>query len=119
ETTLAQSLVLAFFLTMVLGLGEGVSMQSMTVTIQALRATQPTARWYWRTFKREARTALLLGMSCGVVVALIVWFWQGQGKAAVSIGTSIVLSLFAACVVGLSVPSLLHALRLDPKIAAG
>jgi magnesium transporter len=29
------------------------------------------------------------------------------------------LSLGAACVLGLSIPALLHALRLDPKIAAG
>jgi len=41
EVTLAKSLVLvlAFFLTMVLGLGESVSIQSMTITIQALRCT--------------------------------------------------------------------------------
>lgn len=119
ETTLARSLVLAFFLTMVLGLGESVSMQSMTVTIQALRATHPTLRWYWQTLKREVWTALLLGMSCGLMVALIVWFWQGQPRAAISIGASIVLSLCAAGLVGLSVPALLHAFRLDPKIAAG
>src|SRR5437763_10807175 len=37
ESTLASSLVIAFFLTMVLGLNECVSMQTMTVTIQALR----------------------------------------------------------------------------------
>jgi magnesium transporter len=43
--TLAQSLVLTFFLTLILGLGESVSTQSMTVTIQALRATRP--RWGW------------------------------------------------------------------------
>jgi magnesium transporter len=30
-----------------------------------------------------------------------------------------VLSLCTACLFGLSVPALLHALRLDPKIAAG
>jgi magnesium transporter len=119
ETTLAQSIVLAFFLTMVLGLGESVSMQSMTVTIQALRATHPTLRWYLRTLKREVSTALLLGAGCGVVVAVIVWLWQGHPRTAISIGCSILLSLLTACVVGLSIPSLLHALRLDPKIAAG
>ncbi len=36
EATLAQSLVLAFFITLILGLGESVSSQSMAVTIQAL-----------------------------------------------------------------------------------
>lgn len=119
EMTLAKSLVLAFFLTLVLGLGESVSIQSMTITIQALRSAQPTIRWYVRTLRREASTAILLGTGCGTIVGLIVWLWRGAGMAAVSIGTSILLTLVASCVFGLSIPALLHALKLDPKIAAG
>jgi magnesium transporter len=117
--TLAQSLVIAFFLTLVLGLGESVSIQSMAVTIQALHATRPTLRWYAETLRREVATALLLGAACGLLVATIVWFWIGVGWPAVVIGASIWTSLVMACVLGLSIPSLLHALRLDPKIAAG
>ena len=119
EVTLAKSLVLAFFLTMVLGLGESVSIQSMTVTIQALRATEPTLRWFGRAFRREAGTAVLLGTASGTLVGLIVWMWRGNLLAGVSIGTSLLLALCAACVFGLSVPAVLHGLKLDPKIAAG
>ncbi len=119
EATLAQSIVLAFFLTLVLGLGESVSIQSMTVTIQALRGTRPTLRWYARALGREVSTAALLGGACGSVVGLIVWLWRGEALAGFVIGTSILLALCAACIFGLSVPSLLHAVRLDPKIAAG
>ncbi|MBM3889480.1 MAG: magnesium transporter [Verrucomicrobia bacterium] len=119
ELTLAKSLVLAFFLTLVLGLGESVSIQSMTVTIQALRVMRPTFRWYVRAFWREAGTALLLGAACGAVVGLTVWLWQGAPLAAAAIGGGILLAVVAACLFGLSVPALLHALRLDPKIAAG
>lgn len=119
EMTLAGSLVLAFFLTLVLGLGESVSMQSMTLTIQALRTTRPTLGWYFGAVRREAGTALLLGGACGTAVGLIVWLWRGTGLAAFAIGTSIFLALGAACLLGLSIPALLHALRLDPKIAAG
>jgi magnesium transporter len=118
-TTLARSLVLAFFLTMVLGLGESVSIQSMSLTIQALRATQPTRRWFLKAFRREVLTALMIGTSCGVLVGLIVWFWRGRLSAAVAIGSSILLSLLMACLIGLGIPSLLHACKLDPKIAAG
>ena len=64
--TLAQSLVIAFFLTLVLGLGESVSIQSMAVTIQALRSSRPTLRWYLGTLRREVQTALLLGAACGL-----------------------------------------------------
>ena len=66
EATLAQSLVIAFFLTMVLGLNESVSIQSMTVTIQALRSVTPSRRWFFDTLRREMPTALLLGVSCEV-----------------------------------------------------
>jgi len=119
ELTLAKSLVLAFFLTLVLGLGESVSIQSMSVTIQALRALRPTFGWFWKAFRREAGTACMLGLACGTVVALIVWGWRGAPLAAAVIGGSIFLTLCAACFFGLVVPSLLHSLRLDPKIAAG
>jgi magnesium transporter len=119
EVTLAKSLVLTFFLTMVLGLGESVSIQSMTVAIQALRATRPTLRWYVRAFRREAGTALLLGVACGTVVGIIVWLWRGAALVGVSIGVSLLLALCAACLFGLSIPAGLHALKLDPKIAAG
>jgi magnesium transporter len=119
EGTLAESLIIAFFLTMILGLGESVSIQSMTMTIQALRSTRATLKWYLRTLGREAVTALLLGLACGLTVGLIVWFWHWDGLAAIAIGASVFLVLFGACLLGLSVPSLLHALKMDLKIAAG
>jgi magnesium transporter len=119
ETTLANSLIIAFFLTMVLGLNESVSMQSMTLTIQALRVQVPTRSWFLQNLRRESVTALLIGLACGFVVGGIVWLWRGDANGAFVISISIVVSLFMACIFGFSVPSLLHGLRLDPKIAAG
>ena len=119
EATLAKSIILAFFLTLILGLGESVSMQSMTVTIQALRSRPMNLRWYLRALWREAGTALLLGSACGLTVGLIIWFWHWAGRASITIGSSIMLVIFAACLLGLSVPTLLHSLKLDLKIAAG
>jgi len=117
--TLEKSLIIAFFLTLILGLGESVSIQSMTVTIQALHATRPEWRWYLRALRREVITSLLLGAACGLLVGLVVLVWRGEGMPAVVIGLSVAVSLCAACLAGLSVPALLHGLKLDPKIAAG
>jgi magnesium transporter len=119
KLTLAKSLVIAFFLTMILGLGESVGIQSMTVTIQALRHHPPTRRWYLTTLRREMTTAVFLGAACGLLAGLIVLIWEGDRPAALVIGVSVAFCLCAACVTGLSVPALLHALKLDPKIAAG
>jgi magnesium transporter len=45
--------------------------------------------------------------------------WRHDPRAAGVIGGSVALSLVTACLLGLSVPSVLHHYRLDPKIAAG
>ncbi len=119
EVTLARSLVLAFFLTMVLALNESVSMQSMSVTVHALRSVSVTKGWLAAAFRREVATALLLGLACGVIVSAIVLFWRSNVGGAFVIGGSIALSLVTACALGLGVPSLLHRFKLDLKIAAG
>jgi magnesium transporter len=119
EVTLAKSLVIAFFLTMVLGLNESVSAQSMSVTIQMLRSAPVTWGWFATALRRELTTAALIGFGCGIIVAAIVLLWRHDPSAAFAIGGSIALSLITACLFGLGVPSLLHRFNLDPKIAAG
>jgi len=119
EATLARSLIVAFFLTMVLGLNESVSAQSMSVTIQMLRSAPVTWTWFATALRREFITALLIGLTCGSIVAAIVLLWRHDLRGAFAIGGSIALSLVSASLFGLGVPSLLHRLKLDPKIAAG
>jgi magnesium transporter len=119
EVTLAKSLVLAFFLTLVLGIGESVSSQSMAVAVQALHSIEPSFAWFWRALRREIGAALLLGGGSGFVVGLIVWAWRGTPLPAMAIGLSIWLAICAACIYGLCIPTLLHSLKLDPKISAG
>jgi magnesium transporter len=89
------------------------------VTIHALRSVTVTWQWLAAAFRREVAMALLLGMACGLIVGVIAWVWRNDVRAAAVIGGSIALSLVTACAFGLAVPSLLHRLKLDPKIAAG
>jgi magnesium transporter len=104
---------------MLLGLGESVSIQSMTVTLQVLDTVHPSLGWYLGELRREVASALLLGLGCGATAMLIAFLWLGYSPDIVAIGLSIVLAILSACIVGLSVPSITHALRLDPRIAAG
>ena len=119
EATLSECIVVAFFLALVLGLGESVSIQTMTVTVQVIRGGKTTLRWYLGAVLREVGTAFLLGLASGLVAGGIVLAWRGDTASSLVIGATITLSFCSACFLGLSVPALLHSLRLDPKIAAG
>lgn len=119
EFTIKRTLILAFFLTLVLALGESVAIQSMALSIQGLRSVKPNLAWFLQALRRESGTALLIGAASGLVVACIIVVWHGFGLAPFVIASSIAASLFFACIFGLSVPALLHWFELDPKIAAG
>ena len=119
ETTLARTIVLAFFLALVLGLGESVSVQSLTLTLQALHGQTITWNWFMRIARKELATAAMLGGASGLLVGLVVYVWRGTGMAAVVIGVSLLFAITSACLIGLIVPSVLHRFRLDPRIAAG
>jgi magnesium transporter len=119
ETTLTARIILAFFLTLVLGLSESVSAQSVTVTVETLRGRTPSRLWFLRALRKEAISALMLGGACGLVVGVTAWLWRGHAATALVIGGSVTVSMVAACLIGLSVPTVLHRFKLDPKIAAG
>lgn len=119
EATLQQALILAFFLTLVLGLAEAVAVQSLAITIPALRHERPEGPWYRRMLRREILTAAQLGAAAGTTVGTIAYLWRGEAVPSLAIALAILLSLLVAAVLGLSVPSLLHRTGLDPNIAAG
>jgi len=119
EATLAQSLILAFFMTLVLGLGESVSIQSMTVALQNLHFGTPDWGTYLKWLRKEAGTTLLLGGACGATIGTVAYLWRGEAMPGLTIGLSILLSIFTAGLLGLSIPTLLDAIKEDSKIAAG
>jgi magnesium transporter len=84
-----------------------------------LRGRQPDKTWFKNAMRKEFITALTLGGTCGGIVGIVAWVWRDNGLAALVIGGSITLSMLAACLIGLTVPALLHRFKLDPRIAAG
>jgi len=119
EQTIADSIILTFFLTLVLGLGESVSIQTLTITIRRLHIEKPSWKWYSQSVVKELLTALFLGSGIGVILAGIIFFWKGSLVTGLSIGASVTLALCSASFFGISVPSLLHKTKLDPRVAAG
>jgi magnesium transporter len=119
EATLAEAAILAMFLTVALGLGESVSIQSMTMTMQALQGQDSLREFVKERIFKEMQTAALLAVSCGAIVGGVSIFWPGAVVMSASIGLSIAGTIFFAGLTGLAVPTVLHKLERDPRVAAG
>ena len=119
ESLLDVVVVLALFIPIVLALAESVSMQSLTLTLQRLHGGPPVPGFLRRMMIQELGAAALLGIGCGVVVGLIATVWKGDPLLGCVIGVAISAAVITAGLFGLLLPTALHALRQDPRIAAG
>ena len=119
EKTLQHTLVVAFFLTLVLALGESVAVQSLALVLEAFRLRKVTLGWFLATCRCEALTALPLAVAAGAVVFMVVLILDHALWPALIISGSIAFAVGAACLLGISIPTLLHVAKLDLTIAAG
>ncbi len=119
ELLIQQIVLLAMFMTVVLALAESVSMQAMTIALQAM----DTRHFSWSVVRRfltkEMAAGLLLGVGCGLLIGAAAFVWKGQLAQSISISLSVSLAILTACTLGVLIPSLIRAVRMDPKIAAG
>jgi magnesium transporter len=84
-----------------------------------LHAAKPNFRWLLNAVRKEFVTSVMLGAGCALLVGVLVSVWQRDLPAAAAIAISVFGAMITACLLGVLVPSLLRALKLDPKIASG
>jgi magnesium transporter len=116
---LSRAVALAIFIPVVLALAESVSVQSVGLALEALRARRPTWRGMGRRLGAELLTGLFLGAASGMVVGLIALAWQSQLRLALCLLGGIAGGVTAAAGLGLAIPFALRLLRREPQVAAG
>jgi magnesium transporter len=119
EVVLAKFLLLAFFIPLVLTLSESTSMQSMTQSLLFLR--RPRFKWKMAITRalQEWKLAAFLALSSGVIVGALSLLWGDGILPSLCIGIGITASVIISVAFGISLPVLLHKMKLDPKIASG
>ena len=119
EHLLQNVVVLALFIPIVLALGESVSMQALSLTLQSFTDGPFVPKRLLAALWKEFRTAAFLGVACGGVVAAVVIVWRGETVVAAVIFAAIALSMVVACLLGVAFPAILRVAKADPRIAAG
>jgi magnesium transporter len=119
QAELQSTVALALFIPVVLGLAESMSIQSVSLALQALHGQPPHGSGFLLRLRRELMTGLALGVACGLLVGVIALVWLGRLRVGLSLFGGIAGGVTGAAVLGLTLPNLLRRLRLDPRVAAG
>ncbi|MFO0864019.1 MAG: magnesium transporter [Gemmataceae bacterium] len=107
------------FITLVTGMAEGVSIQSVSIALQTMHGRKPTWVDLGRRLGRELVVGLTLGACCGMVVGTVAYFWKGSIHAGLSLFIGIAGGVAASAAIGLALPFILRMARRDPQVASG
>lgn len=116
---LVEVVLIAFFIPLVLGLGESVGIQSMTLSLRFLHIRKIRWRQVWRRIFVEGKSSFLLGLTSAIIISFFYFAWSLEIMPIIAIGLAVVFAMISAALFGATFPIILHALHLDPKVAAG
>ena len=119
EATLDVVPILAIFIPLIAGMAGNTGTQALAVTVRGIATGDVEKQGKWKMVAREAGTGFITGVSCGILVTLLVYFWQGDIYLGLLVGFSIMATLVVATIAGSLVPVLMHRLNIDPAVASG
>jgi magnesium transporter len=114
EGTIARFTALAILLPVVAGQSGNTGAQALAVTMRGLAMREFSIRLWPRVVRKEAGVALVNGIAVSLTTAAGVFLWSRSPGLALVIGVSMVLSMMAAGMAGVLVPTVLTSLGQDP-----
>ena len=117
--TLENAIALAFFIPVIMGMGGNVGMQSSTIVVRGIATGRVELAHIWSVLFKEIRTGFLMGLICGVVVGVVADILQGEIMLGVVVASSMFIAITVAATIGVIMPLLFKALKIDPAIASG
>ncbi len=119
QDILLKAIVLAMFIPLVLSLSESISMQAMTQSMHEISKHANFWKKLGSYLGKESKIFILIAISCGIIIGSLAILWGDGWGPAVVIGAGIIISVIVSAIIGVLVPFILKAIKLDPKIASG
>ncbi len=119
EETLQQVVALIFFMPMIAGMTGNTGTQSLAVVVRGMITNDVDRKTIAKLIFRELRVGLIIGMTCGVLILLIAYFWRGSLILGLVVGLSLLITLIIGTLAGTIIPITLYRLGVDPAVASG
>ena len=118
--TISQAISIASFIPAIMAMGGNTGLQSSTATVRGIATGYISLSRIAGTIFKEIRTALLMGIVCGVVMACVAFVWKdGQVTLGLVVGSSIFLAVSLSATMGVLIPIIFKRINVDPAVASG
>ena len=127
EHEIAQAVVLALFIPLIISSGGNSGSQATSLIIRAMALREVTLRDWWRVAMRELPSGIALGIILGAIGVTRILSWQALGwydygihhvLIAATVGTALVGVVTFGSLTGSMLPFLLRRLGFDPASAS-
>ncbi|MFE3572979.1 magnesium transporter [Lysinibacillus sp. NPDC059133] len=119
EETLSKVVALAFFMPMIAGMTGNTDTQSLAVVVRGLITTDTNKGVVFKLIIRELKVGLIIGITCGILISIIAYIWQGNPVLGLVVGSSLVVTLIIGTLAGTIIPLILYKFKIDPAVASG
>lgn len=127
EEEIAQAVVLALFIPLIISSGGNSGSQAATLIVRAMAIKELDLRDWWYVMRKEVFSGVLLGLILGTVGFLRILLWQQAGfydygahayLIGLTVGFSLIGIVLWGTLSGSMIPFLLQKLRLDPATSS-
>ncbi len=117
EDELQRVVALAFFIPLLIGTGGNTGSQTVTTVIRAMAVGEVTERDFFRVWRKEVTTALLLASVMAMATFVRAWTLGATHVGLVVALAAAAIVVWAATVAGM-LPLILRRLRIDPAVVS-
>lgn len=119
DAILSRVILLASFMPVISAISGNVGLQSAAITVRALDTKCSIHKNVWAALKKEGLTALMMAITCGLVLGTIGAIWSKHIPFGIVICGALICSTLTAALMGTIIPTLSKKLGFDPATTAG
>ncbi len=113
---LLQSMIaLAFFIPLIIRLGDDISIQSIALMLQAIKTGEVNRYQILKKTLGDIEVGVFIGVISGIVVWVLTLLWKLRPDLGAIIGVSLAVTAACASIIGTLIPIILNRFNIDPS----
>jgi magnesium transporter len=107
------------FIPVIGAMGGNIGGQSSTIIVRGFATGRVDFQNLRGFLLKELLVGLLMGVACGLLVAVVATLWHGDPLLSLTVALSMLMAMATAATLGVLVPFFFRLIKVDPAIAAG